>query len=123
MAGFQNLPPTFSNVSNSTPPPTAHAASSAAGASSSQQVSTTTLLNSLHTTYSSRQPLLLETSTSLVVNTLVTAAGISSDGRYGGTVDVELGRKAWEHARRRAEDSCVVLGCVSQTCRSHRQRT
>ena len=32
--------------------------------------------------------------------------------RIGGTVDIELGRKAWEHARRRAEDGCIVLGFV-----------
>lgn len=109
MAGLQNLAPTFSDISTPTSRSTVHAVPSAAGASASQQVSTTTLLNSLHTTYSSKQPLLLETSTSLVVNTLVTAAAIGPDGRYGGIVDVELGRKAWEHARRRAEDSCIVL--------------
>jgi chitin synthase len=44
----------------------------------------------------------------LVVNTWVNARTMIND-RIGGTVDLELGRKAWEHARRRAEDGCVVL--------------
>ena len=77
---------------------------------STQQVSTTTLLNALHTSYTSGQPYPLESSTSLVVNTWVTALNTGSDGRQGGVVDAELGRKAWEHARRRAEDGCIVLG-------------
>lgn len=76
----------------------------------STQVSTTTLLNALHTSYISGHPYPLEASTSVVVNTWVTALNVGPDGRYGGTVDVELGRKAWEHARRRAEDGCIVLG-------------
>jgi chitin synthase len=76
----------------------------------STQVSTTTLLNALHTSYVSGQPYFLEASTSLVVNTWVNSKGVGADGRIGGTVDMELGRKAWEHARRRAEDGCIVLG-------------
>ena len=56
----------------------------------------------------------LEASTSLVVNTWVNAKSIIDD-RIGGTVDLELGRKAWEHARRRAEDGCIVLAYVSNT--------
>ncbi|KAK4970537.1 hypothetical protein LTR66_011537 [Elasticomyces elasticus] len=83
--------------------------------SASTQVSTTTLLNALHTSYNLGQPYNLEASTSLVVNTWVTAANVGPDGRYGGTVDVELGRKAWEHARRRAEDGCIVLGSLHQS--------
>jgi chitin synthase len=47
-----------------------------------------------------------------VVNNWVTASNVGPDGRAGGTVDVELGRKAWEHARRRAEDGCIVLGSL-----------
>lgn len=77
----------------------------------SSQVSTTTLLNALHTSFSLSQPYHLEASTSLVVNTWVNARSIIND-RIGGTVDLELGRKAWEHARRRAEDGCVVLRLV-----------
>ncbi|GAB7357712.1 hypothetical protein MBLNU459_g0376t1 [Dothideomycetes sp. NU459] len=78
----------------------------------SAQVSTTTLLNALHTSYTSAQPYPLESSTSLVVNTWVTSLSVSADGRHGGVVDAELGRKAWEHARRRAEDGCIVLGSL-----------
>lgn len=74
------------------------------------QVSTTTLLDTLHTIYASAQPSRLDASTSLVVNTWLTAVNASPDGHRGGTVDVDLARQAWEHARRRAEDGCVVLG-------------
>lgn len=73
------------------------------------QVSTTTLLNTLHTIYTSAQPYRLDASTSLVVSTWLTAA---VDGDQGGVVDTDLARQAWEHARRRAEDSCIVLGSV-----------
>lgn len=75
----------------------------------SSVVSTTTLLNTLNTCFKNNQPYNLEASTSLVVNTWVTARTTIND-RFGGTVDIELGRKAWEHARRRAEDGCIVLG-------------
>ena len=78
----------------------------------STQVSTTTLLNTLHTIYASSQPFRLDAGTSLVVNTWLTAANPTADGRQGGTVDTELARQAWEHARRRAEDGCVVLGSL-----------
>jgi chitin synthase len=77
---------------------------------SSQQVSTTTLLNALHSAYTSGIAYPLESSTSLVVNTWLTGTTAGIDGRYGGTVDVELARRAWEHARRRAEDGCIILG-------------
>ena len=76
----------------------------------SAQVSTTTLLNALHTAYASGQPYRLDASTTLVVNTWLTAAHPSIEGHEGGTVDSELARQAWEHARRRAEDCCVILG-------------
>ena len=76
----------------------------------STQVSTTTLLNALHTAYASGQPYRLDASTTLVVNTWLTAANPSVHGHEGGTVDNELARQAWEHARRRAEDGCVILG-------------
>ncbi len=101
MAGHASRLSTYSNTSLPGPRP---------AGTTSQQVSTTTLLNALHTTHASGLPYFLEAGTSLVVNTWVTAANIGPDGRYGGTVDVELGRKAWEHARRRAEDGCIVLG-------------
>ena len=84
----------------------------------SAQLSTTTLLNALHTCYTSGQPFSLEASTSIAVNTWVTALNGASDGRHGGTVDEELGRRAWEHARRRAEDGCIVLGSVHESAPS-----
>ena len=75
---------------------------------SPSQTSTTTLLNTLNSVYKHGQAYNLEASTSLVVNTWVNAKTVTND-RIGGTVDLELGRKAWEHARRRAEDGCIVL--------------
>ena len=78
---------------------------------SSAQISTTTLLNVLNSCNQRSQPYNLESSTSIVVNTWVNARSMIND-RIGGTVDIELGRKAWEHARRRAEDGCIVLGFV-----------
>lgn len=70
------------------------------------QVSTTTLLNTIHNIYLSSQPYQLESSTSLVVNTWLTAAQAQP------TVDSNLASVAWEHARRRAEDGCIILGYV-----------
>lgn len=73
-------------------------------------ISTTTLLNALHLAYTSGQPYHLDSSASIVVNTWLTAANSGADGLDGGTVDAQLARRAWEHARRRAEDGCIVLG-------------
>lgn len=72
----------------------------------SSQVSTTTLLNAVHNSYLSSQPYRLDAGTSLVVNTWLTA------DQTGGTVDGALAARAWEHARRRAEDGCIVLSYV-----------
>ncbi|KAL9094214.1 MAG: hypothetical protein Q9165_003354 [Trypethelium subeluteriae] len=101
MAGTSNRMSMYSTASGPSQQPSA-------------QVSTTTLLNTLHSTYTSadRQPLPLEASTSLVVNTWKTAVDVGSDGRLGGTIDIELARKSWEHARRRAEDGCIILGSL-----------
>lgn len=71
---------------------------------------TTTLLNAIHTIYTSSQPYRLDASTSLVVNTWLTASQPDHEGRTGGTVDRDLAPRAWEHARRRAEDGCIILG-------------
>lgn len=71
----------------------------------SQQVSTTSLLAQLNTCFANGQPYPLESSTSLVVNTWAS----------GNVIDGELARKAWEHARRRAEDGCIVLGSLHQS--------
>lgn len=92
--------------------PTPTGVPSAALAQHSTQVSTTTLLNALHTIYTSAQPYRLDASTSLVVNTWLTVANPGINGQRGGTVDLDLARQAWEHARRRAEDGCIVLGYV-----------
>jgi chitin synthase len=82
----------------------------ASTAQQSTQVSTTTLLNAVHTIYTSGQPYRLDASTSLVVNTWLTASQVDFEGRTGSTVDAALSVRAWEHARRRAEDGCIVLG-------------
>lgn len=76
----------------------------------STQVSTTTLLNAVHTIYTSGQPFPLDASTSLVMNTWLTASQPDHQGRVGGTIDPSLATRAWEHARRRAEDGCILLG-------------
>lgn len=73
------------------------------------QVSTTTLLNALHSFYTAGQSYQLDSGTSLAVNTWVTAATTLPDGRNGATIDRDMAVRAWEHARRRAEDGCVVL--------------
>ena len=75
----------------------------------STQVSTTTLLNTLHTIYTSAQTYPLDASTSVAVNTWLNALDSGVEGHNGGTIDKELAKKAWEHARRRAEDGCVLL--------------
>lgn len=75
------------------------------GSNVSQQVSTTSLLAQLNTCFASQQPYPLEASTSLVVNTWAS----------GNVVDEELARKAWEHARRRAEDGCILLGSLHRS--------
>ncbi|KAJ5221025.1 uncharacterized protein N7469_009912 [Penicillium citrinum] len=79
------------------------------------QVSTTTLLNALHSFYTAGQPYQLDSSTSLVVNTWVTAATTLPDGRNGATIDRDLAIRAWEHARRRAEDGCIALCSLHQS--------
>ncbi|KAH8602128.1 chitin synthase-domain-containing protein [Bisporella sp. PMI_857] len=81
-------------------------------AQQSTQMSTTTLLNAVHNIYTSAQPYKLDASTSLVVNTWLTASQPDHTGQTGGTVDAALAVRAWEHARRRAEDGCIVLGSL-----------
>ncbi len=79
-------------------------------AQQSSQVSTTTLLNAVHNIYLSGQAYRLDAGTSLVVNTWLTAFQPGPTGTTGGTVDGALAARAWEHARRRAEDGCIILG-------------
>ncbi|KAK5709628.1 hypothetical protein LTR17_019613 [Elasticomyces elasticus] len=78
----------------------------------SAQLSTTSCLNAAHTAYTHSAPYPLEPTSSLVLNTWRTATSTSPDGRYGGTVDGELARRAWEHARRRAEDGAIILASL-----------
>ncbi|TDZ29765.1 Chitin synthase 6 [Colletotrichum spinosum] len=82
------------------------------GGQQSAPVSTTTLLNAVHNIYLASQPYKLDAGTSLVVNTWLTAAQTNPDGSTGGSIDPSLGARAWEHARRRAEDGCIVLGSL-----------
>ncbi|KAL4910017.1 hypothetical protein BDW74DRAFT_144240 [Aspergillus multicolor] len=79
------------------------------------QISTTTLLNALHAHYTSGQPYQLDAGSSIVVNNWLTAAQTGPDGHNGGTIDRELAARAWEHARRRAEDGCIVLSSTHQS--------
>ncbi|KAH6635590.1 glycosyltransferase family 2 protein [Chaetomium sp. MPI-SDFR-AT-0129] len=82
------------------------------GGQQPSQVSTTTLLNSIHNIYLSSQPYQLDAGTSLVVNTWLTASQPSPTGLVGGTIDGDLVTRAWEHARRRAEDGCIIFGSL-----------
>lgn len=79
------------------------------------QHTTTTLLSALRSFYTAGQPYQLDAGTSLVVNTWVTAATTLPDGRNGATVDRDMAVRAWEHARRRAEDGCVVLWYIHRS--------
>jgi chitin synthase len=90
---------------------TASAANPQRGGIQSTTQSTTTLLNLLNSSFKTGQPYSLEPSTSLVVNTWVNAKTMEN-GRIGGTVDLELVRKTYEHARRRVEDGTLVLRYV-----------
>uniref|UniRef100_A0A093Y1R0 chitin synthase n=1 Tax=Talaromyces marneffei PM1 TaxID=1077442 RepID=A0A093Y1R0_TALMA len=83
---------------------------------SASQISTITLLNSLHSSYSTAQPYPLEAGTSVVVNTWLTVSPLNPDGTPRGIVDPQLGQRAWEHARRRAEDGCIVLSALHRSC-------
>ncbi|RKF84106.1 Chitin synthase 8 [Golovinomyces cichoracearum] len=79
------------------------------------QVSSTTILNAIHSIYTSAQSYRLDASTSVVVNTWLTASQPNTEGKTGGTVDAELSTRAWEHARRRAEDGCIILGSLHES--------
>jgi len=77
------------------------------------QMSTTTLLNSLHASYVQGQAYSLESSSSIAINSWLTASTSVQEGLVEGVVDQELAKRAWEHARRRAEDGCIILGWVN----------
>ncbi|KAF3768175.1 family 2 glycosyltransferase [Cryphonectria parasitica EP155] len=88
-----------------------HGASRGTGQQSTQ-VSTTTLLNSIHNIYIEGQAYGLDASSSVVVNTWLTANPPPPNPPTGGTIDTSLGVKAWEHARRRAEDGAIILSSL-----------
>ncbi|KAH0551736.1 hypothetical protein GP486_007046 [Trichoglossum hirsutum] len=72
-------------------------------------VSTATLLDALHGAYTAGRPYALDAGTSVVVN----ASRVASSGAP--TVDGELASRAWEHARRRAEDGSVLLESLDES--------
>lgn len=96
---------TYSNTSS-------HVGAARSAAQQPTQVSTTTLLNSLHTIYASGQTYQLDSSASVAVNTWLTAVNPDAHGRVGGAVDADIAARAWEHARRRAEDGCIILSSL-----------
>lgn len=70
------------------------------------QVTTSNLLSALHNSYQSGTPHTLDASTTLVVNS---GNGLGNAGYGGGVIDENVGTRAWEHARRRAEDQTILL--------------
>ena len=68
-------------------------------------LTTSTLLSALHNSYLSGSVYALDAATSVVVN----AAAGRGASQFVGILDEELGMRAWEHARRRAEDQTIVL--------------
>lgn len=70
------------------------------------QITTSSLLTALHNSYQSGQPHSLDASTTLVVNS---GNGLGNAGYGGGVIDENVGTRAWEHARRRAEDQTILL--------------
>ena len=81
----------------------------------SGNINTSTLIASLHNTFQAGASFQLDAGTSLVVTSALAASG--SNGTMGtgvgaagaDTIDTSLTSRVWEHARRRAEDQCVVV--------------
>ncbi|KAH8155521.1 uncharacterized protein LAJ45_00531 [Morchella importuna] len=73
------------------------------------QITTSSLLTALHNSYQSGQPHSLDASTTLVVNS---GNGLGNAGYGGGVIDENVGTRAWEHARRRAEDQTILLASL-----------
>ncbi|KAI5781412.1 chitin synthase-domain-containing protein [Geopyxis carbonaria] len=67
-------------------------------------LTTSSLLSALHNAYQSGTSYQLDAATTLVVN-----SGSQGSSSFHGVFDEELGMRAWEHARRRAEDQTIVL--------------
>lgn len=72
-------------------------------------LTTSTLLSALHNAYLSGSVYALDAATSVVVN----AGAGRGTSQFVGVFDEELGMRAWEHARRRAEDQTIVLAYVA----------
>lgn len=68
-------------------------------------LTTSSLLSALHNAYLSGAVYPLDSATSVVVN----ASSPRGGSEFIGIFDEELGMRAWEHARRRAEDQTIVL--------------
>jgi chitin synthase len=71
-------------------------------------LTTSNLLSALHNAYQSGSVYSLDSATSVVVN----SGNGRGSGQFQGVFDEELGMRAWEHARRRAEDQTIVLAYV-----------
>ena len=78
---------------------------------------TSALISALHGSFQTNSPYQIDASTSLVVvnalaggngggGTMMT--GISTPGHE--VIDSTIPLRAWEHARRRAEDQCILVG-------------
>ncbi|TGZ77235.1 hypothetical protein EX30DRAFT_311518 [Ascodesmis nigricans] len=71
-------------------------------------ITTSALLNALHNSYVSGTPYPLDATTTLVVN----SGNGQGSGSFVATIDEEIGTRAWEHARRRAEDQTIILASL-----------
>ncbi|KAH7122023.1 class VII chitin synthase [Dactylonectria estremocensis] len=69
----------------------------------SAQLSNRTLLDAIHHSYLESTAYQLDARTSIVVN------GLHESTERASIVDASIGRKLWEHTRRRGENNCVVL--------------
>lgn len=100
MASFNNRQSIYSTTSAS---PYGNVPSNQPGT-----LTTSSLLSALHNAYLSGSVYPLDAATSVVVN-----SGAGRDtSQYSAVFDEELGMRAWEHARRRAEDQTIVLTYV-----------
>ncbi|KAK6336816.1 hypothetical protein TWF718_009604 [Orbilia javanica] len=85
----------------------------------SGNINTSSLIASLHNAFQAGSSFQLDASTSLVVTSALASSG--SNGTMGtnigasgaDTIDTSLTSRVWEHARRRAEDQCVVLASLT----------
>lgn len=85
-------------------------------AQSTAPLTTSSLIASLHNSYQTSTPFQIDASTSLVVVSALAASNSNGGTMMTGvgglgaeTTDTTLTARAWEHARRRAEDQCVVV--------------